>query len=240
MGDPASVAVRLVKKAVRCVDAASHSGEIDEAVLKPIKAFARQAEIHVALVAEETMGALAHKKSSQVRFLALQICACLWARSAAFRHVLLERLVPEFVQLVGAEQGAHPLPPDSWAERLPERALELIESWHATHGHLEGYGKLSVARRYLRSAREQAGAGSSGPSSALAAQVAEQRAARWQEKYSELRACAHATLSEMRRGAETLENCLRILAPSLEESGMANGAGVDDAAGGGEDSARGG
>ena len=238
--DPSQVAARLVKKAMRCAD--DRAEELDENVLKPIKQFARQAELHVALIAEETFGMLAHKKSSQVRFLALQLCSCLWTRSAAFRHILLDRLVPEFIQLVGVEQGTHPLPPPaSWAERLPKRALELVESWHATHGQLEGYGKVAVARRYLRAVDEnhdRGGLRNGGASAALEAQLAEQRAARWQEKYSELRAVAHASLAEMRRGADALETCLRILAPSLEEGEASGMGGVNN--GGGSSSSGGG
>lgn len=219
--DPITVATRLVKQLIRAATAAD-SATLPEDALKPVKKFARQSDAHVIFIAEEAFKHLA-KKDAQVRFIALELCATLWARSASFRRTLLERLVPEFVQLVGGEPASHPLPPpESWSERLPKRALELVESWDASHGQLDGYRGLTLARRYLRAALGGGGsvrgeaASSAGPASA-AAELTARRVARLQTKYSEMRAEAEGALADMRRGADAMDACLRILAPSLEE-----------------------
>ena len=226
MSDPAALAARLVKKVLRTAAAGDRSTLSDED-LKQLKNFARQAEAHMLLIAEETLAYLA-TRDAQVRFVALQLCAALWPRSAPFRRALLDRLVPEFVQLVGGEPETHPLPlPESWAEQLSRRALELIESWDASHGQLCGYRGLILARRYLRAVvsggdgglRGGAGVGSEAANSSAAGHghVAVQSAQRCLRLYEEIRAVAEASLADMRRGASNMEACLRILAPSLEE-----------------------
>ncbi len=226
MSDPAALAAQLVKK-VLCTAAADDRSTLSDEELKQLKNFSRQAEAHMLLIAEETLAYLA-KRDAQVRFVALQLCAALWPRSAPFRRALLDRLVPEFVQLVGGEPETHPLPlPESWAEQLSRRALELIESWDASHGQLCGYRGLALARRYLRAVvsggdggrRGGAGVGSEAANSSAAGHghVAVQSAQRCLRLYEEIRAVAEASLADMRRGASNMEACLRILAPSLEE-----------------------
>jgi len=88
---------------------------------------------------------------SQARCRALELCARLWPRSAAFRHALL-RDVPGFVRAVygtgGGLTGHHGLPaPERWAKQLRRRAAELILQWHASHAHLAEYRPLDLAKR---------------------------------------------------------------------------------------------
>ena len=214
--DPSKAVERLVKKAFRAAVAADAS-TLPDSELKAIKQFARQADANVLLVFAEMFTYLS-KNDSHVRLLSLELCSTLWARSAAFRRALLERLVPEFVQLVGGDPHNHPLPgAESWAERLPKRALELVESWDASHGQLDGYRSLNLARRHLKAAVQGGGGGAAAaePSSSLEAQ----RAQRWRDKYDELRRTSEGAFAEIRGGADALEACLRILAPSFEESG---------------------
>jgi hypothetical protein len=209
----ANIAARLIKQATKSSD------DVTPEALSRIKQFGRQSDENIALLAEELWGQLA-ASNSRVRFLALQVCAELWPRSASFRRALLPQMVPELVQLCGGDARNHPLPPpESWAERLRERACELISSWHACHGHLDGYKSLTLARRYMSAAMAPlapalAPAGASGSAAPL---LAEQRQQRWREKYEELQSAAVSRMAEMRRCAETMTECLRILAPTLDD-----------------------
>ena len=212
-----STATRLVKQATKAVGV---DDQLDAEALKAVKQFARQSDTNVALVADELWSRMA-ASDSLARFLVLQVCSELWPRSAAFRRALLPRLVPEFVQLVGGDLRNHPLPPPvSWATRLPGRALELVLSWHASHGKLDGYRAVALARRYLTAASAPAQTSAAAAASASAAPLlAEQREQRWREKYRELQDAAASRMAEIRRGSETMAACLRILAPSLDEGG---------------------
>ena len=171
--DPAKSAERLVKRAVR----AGGPADVPSAeAVKAIKQFARQDDARTLLVAVELWAHLG-AKSSQVRLLALNVCAELWPRSSAFRHALLARMMPEFVQLVIGDAGDHPLPPPAgWANALRSRACELVEQWHASHGRLDGYRGLGVVRHYLLAqqvTRPPAG-GASGGDNPMASQRAKQ------------------------------------------------------------------
>ena len=219
-----NAAARLVKTACRGSDE-----NIAAEALRAVKQFARRGDAYVELIAEEMWGRLS-AADSRVRFLILQLSAELWPRSTAFRKTLVSRMVPEFVQLVGGDRRNHELPePAVWAERLPGRALELVEAWSASHGQLDGYRNLSLARRYIIAATESsssAGAAAglqpstAGAASSAAPSLSEQRAQRWREKYEEVRSASVSSLGEIRRGVETMEACLRILAPSMEEASM--------------------
>ena len=102
-------AAKLVKRVVR-------AESIDEEALRALKRFARQSDPHVQAVFAAVWDHLGASNAIE-RLLALQLCAHLWSRSAAFRHALLEQLVPHFVQLVlGGSDGLPP--PRQWAERL--------------------------------------------------------------------------------------------------------------------------
>ena len=106
-------AARLVQDLVRA------GGEVpDAAALGAVKRYARQSDAHVAEVFEAVWEQLGDKHS-QARYLALQLCAELWPRSAAFRCARVARIAPDFVRLVTGELagGAELPPPQQWAER---------------------------------------------------------------------------------------------------------------------------
>ena len=212
-------------------------GDADEArvpgaALSAIKKFARHSDDNVALLADAVWERLAADKLRH-RLVALDVCAELWPRSTAFRRSLLEHMVPDFVQAVGGDRR-HPLPDEddrSAARALRSRALELVEAWHASHGHLEGYRDLGLARRYLRAhasaARaanpvrrdgggEVAGGGAARSGGSAAPGLSAQREQRWRERYAEVQASSSATIVEIRRCVETIEECMHILAPSLD------------------------
>ena len=151
-------------------------------------------------------------------------------------------------------------PPDEWHASLRHRAAALVAEWHASHGHLDGYRHLPLARRYLvrqeggggggggggghGHGRGQGGSGgrggnsgnggdgasssSSGDAAATAREHA--RAQRWLERFAELRGCAYVEMAEMRRGADALEGCLRMLAPSFAEAASATAAAARETA----------
>ena len=151
---PASSAARLVQDLVRA------GGEVpDAAALGAVKRYARQSDAHVAEVFEAVWEQLGDKHS-QARYLALQLCAELWPRSAAFRHALVARIAPDFVRLVTGELagGAELPPPPQWAERTRRCGVELLRSWHRSHGELDGYRPLALALRHLRQAAAAPGA----------------------------------------------------------------------------------
>ena len=134
-------AAKLVKRVVR-------AESIDEEALRALKQFARRSDPHVQAVFASVWDHLGASNAIE-RLLALQLCAHLWSRSAAFRHALLEQLVPHFVQLVHGSSDGLP-PPRQWAERLRSEGVKTVESWHASHGHLEGYRPLGLALRHMR------------------------------------------------------------------------------------------
>ena len=118
----ATTATRLVKAAIKHFTAsddtpppptattgdaaASTVADVPPSLLKPLKQFARGGDAHTSLIAEEVLLQLAHKRDCRARYGALELCAVLWPRSALFRRALHERLVPDFVQLVGGGAGA--------------------------------------------------------------------------------------------------------------------------------------
>ena len=134
-------AAKLVKRVVR-------AESIDEEALRALKQFARRSDPHVQAVFASVWDHLGASNALE-RLLALQLCAHLWSRSAAFRHALLEQLVPHFVELVHGGSDGLP-PPRQWAERLRSEGVRTVESWHASHGHLEGYRPLGLALRHMR------------------------------------------------------------------------------------------
>ena len=194
------------------------------------KKFARHSDDNVALLADAVWERLAADKLRH-RLVALDVCAELWPRSTAFRRSLLEHMVPDFVQAVGGDRR-HPLPDEddrSAARALRSRALELVGAWHASHGHREGYRDLGLARRYLRAQASAARAnpvrrdgGGEVAAVPLAAAAARRPVCRRSassdgaERYAEVQASSSATIVEIRRCVETIEECMHILAPSLD------------------------
>ena len=198
---------RLVKRVVR-------GDAVDEEGLCELKRFARRSDAHVLAVFGSVWDHLSAPNALE-RLLALQLCAHLWSRSAAFRHALLEQLVPRFVQLIlgcdeswtGAGRCSCSLQ-RQWTEQLRSEGMHTLQAWHASHGHLEGYRALGLALRHMR----QHGTSSRPlPDAASAARS-------WRERYDDLVPVATARLGEIWRCMAQLRECLRILAPSLEET----------------------
>ena len=204
---PASSAARLVQDLVRA------GGEVpDAAALGAVKRYARQSDAHVAEVFEAVWEQLGDKHS-QARYLALQLCAELWPRSAAFRHALVARIAPDFVRLVTGELagGAELPPPPQWAERTRRCGVELLRSWHRSHGELDGYRPLALALRHLRqaaAAQRPVGGAAGGRRERLDAPA--QRRQRWRDKCAEMQGGARARLHR------ALREALRLLAPALD------------------------
>ena len=214
-------APRLVDKATReCGQAGS-----GESAWVALKDFARCSDAHLLAIAGavwEHLGA----PHSQARWQALELCARLWPRSAAFRHALM-RDIPTFVQLVcaiapaasagraAAARGGLP-PPEHWAKQLHRRGVELIERWHASHGHLPEYRQLDLARRRVCTSAASASASlDDGP-----------QAQRWAEQWQQLRdGGAEASLAEAAAAVEQLGTCVQIMAPVMDEAD-----GADEAA----------
>ncbi|EOD31786.1 hypothetical protein EMIHUDRAFT_231420 [Emiliania huxleyi CCMP1516] len=204
-----SAAPRLVDKATReCGQAGS-----GESAWVALKDFARCSDAHLLAIAGavwEHLGA----PHSQARWQALELCARLWPRSAAFRHALM-RDIPTFVQLVcaiapaasagraAAARGGLP-PPEHWAKQLHRRGVELIERWHASHGHLPEYRQLDLARRRVCTSAASASASlDDGP-----------QAQRWAEQWQQLRdGGAEASLAEAAAAVVQLGTCVQIMAP---------------------------
>lgn len=107
-------AARLVKRAIRCSEDDQHSEEISDEALKALKQFARQSDVHIALVAEECFAYLAHKKSSRIRFLALQ---SEWPHASGARHRPGPRASKRFTR-----SKALSTPPSNLPSPMPEQA----------------------------------------------------------------------------------------------------------------------
>lgn len=219
-------------------------------------------------------------KGAHTRLLALHLCAELWERSSAFRHLLLSR-IEQFIQLVFGGPTAPLPPPSSSRDRLRTLASELLHKWHASHGSLEGYTPLALALRHLRLNRPSPILSTTtslphapSPSSAVppppfppfnplpshpllprfpssvppalppfststplspplrhlrvnlpASQhhasrrqaALEANKARLREKYAELSANVPTRIAEMRRAVAEMRECLRMLAPTMED-----------------------
>ena len=185
-----AAATRLVGRATRAADGAE---SLDDDALKHVKRFARQSDAHVHAVFLATWEKLGAPDSLE-RFLALRVCAVLWQRSAAFRRALVDQLVPRFVQLVAGDFCDEPLPPPRrWAERLGREALQLLEAWQASHGHLDGYRPLGLALRYLK--QRGATAASSAAQAPAPRSDAAATARSWRDRYEELAPQAPVRLS---------------------------------------------
>lgn len=203
--------------AARLVDHAAKEGGLgtSETAWNALKSFARRSDGHMVAVfvgVLEQLGA----PHSQARCRALELCARLWPRSAAFRHALL-RDVPGFVRLVygrvGAAQDAATSlpPPERWAKQLRRRGAELICQWHGSHGHLPEYRHLDLARRHVVA---PAGAGEA------PALPTEPRAQRWRERWEQLRESSSAGLAEVETVLSQLQTCLDMIAPAMEDDAL--------------------
>jgi len=134
---------------------------------------------------------------SQVRLLALELCAELFRRSQYFRSLLASKFTG-FLELTVGFKLQSPLPgPQASAERLRELALELVEVWNSQHGsrHIQ----ISLAYSYLkntlkfqfpeidarRAAQEVEQRRQEETSRHLAQQRYQQLLEEWSQKYSE-------------------------------------------------------
>ena len=126
-----------MSKAAALVRAAVRKGgrDLDADALRAVKHFARQSDEHVVAVFEELWQQLS-APHAQVRFLALQLAAQLWSRSAAFRHALLPHVMPDLDPLRHGELEPDPRAGDrSDGGRQPQSRLSQRGRTPARLGH---------------------------------------------------------------------------------------------------------
>ncbi|KAL4423512.1 hypothetical protein ABPG77_003645 [Micractinium sp. CCAP 211/92] len=126
---------------------ARNQPDLDASALQGIKRLCRQSD-DLVLAAWEALLSQMRATHAQTRLLAMRLCAQLFQRSRVFRLALLAQL-SQFLELVLGFRPERPLPqPAQAAASLREEALELLESWSASHG--ARHKQLPMAVRYLR------------------------------------------------------------------------------------------
>ncbi|KAL4437191.1 hypothetical protein ABPG75_004330 [Micractinium tetrahymenae] len=184
---------------------ARNQPDLDASALQTIKGLCRQSD-DLVLAAWEALWAQLRAPHAQTRLLALQLCAQLFQRSRTFRLALLARL-SQFLELVLGFRPERPLPqPVQAAASLREEALELLESWSASHG--ARHKQLPMAVRYLRDTLQYRFPEVGARTAAAAAEARE----REERQRAQLRARLAALLGgEWREGAALMRQLLREL-----------------------------
>ncbi|EFJ06434.1 hypothetical protein SELMODRAFT_186743 [Selaginella moellendorffii] len=121
--------------------------ELEEPLLKAIKALVRASDDNVKAAADLLMDRLG-KNHSQVRLLALLLIDQLFTRSKLFRGQIVA-VLEKFMVLCLGHRTDQPLPaPADRAALLKAKALEIVERWNETFG--PHYKELQLGYEYLK------------------------------------------------------------------------------------------
>ncbi|CAM9443510.1 unnamed protein product, partial [Discosporangium mesarthrocarpum] len=123
---------------------------LDEDVVRRIKAIARQDERCATGAREYLMQRMA-AKNSEVRYMALSVLEQLFTRSKTVRGAVASDL-QAFMHMTVGHDIRQPLPaPPGAAEALRQKALGLLEEWNDVYGGI--YKGLRAAYRFLKEAK---------------------------------------------------------------------------------------
>lgn len=185
---------------------------LDRDLLHRIKRACRASETSLRLAFDLLYERLKNP-NSQVRFLALEIIAELFQRSALFRSLLAAKF-PRFLSLVLGFRTNEPLPPPTGpATQLRQRALELLEKWQTDHGSRHpqialGYSYVKDTLRFefpQLDARREAAEAAQREREARAQQLAQQRYHRLLEEWPGQAAEHHSLLRQFTEAFALLE-----------------------------------
>lgn len=151
--------------------------------------------------------------SCQARHLALDLCDHLFARSSAFRTLLISSL-DDFLSLTIGHRPERPLPgPPAQAAALRASALAALQRWTALHAR--AHPQLQLATRYLRDCARLRFPDPVQVEAARAAEEAAARAAREREqllvRFHELAAAFDARAAGMEALLAQVAACMQLI-----------------------------